>query len=81
MAEVSNPHIMKTSERSFLLLKKKTHPSKNIRSALIKISTPNTKPELDPACYLEEVHRINNGRYGVTIRRGYPYIANHLEDK
>ena len=53
---------MKTKEGNLRLLKKKTPPAKNSRSAPKKISTPTTKPEIDPACHLEEAHRINNGR-------------------
>ena len=74
---------MKTKEENLRLLKKKTYPTKNIRSAPIKISTPNTKLEIDPACHLEEAHRINNGRYGVVTRiiRRYPYTSSHLRLK
>ena len=83
MAEVNNPLIMKTNEGNFFLLKKKTHPTKNSRSAPIKISTPTTKPEIDPACHLEEAHRINNGRHGVAIRitKRYTYTTSHLRVK
>ena len=83
MAEVIIPPIMNTKGGNLRLLKKKTHSTKNIKSAPIKISTPNTKLEIDPACHLEEAHRINNGRYGVATRsiRRYPYTSNHLRLK
>jgi len=83
MAEVNNPPIIKTKGGNLRLLKKRTPPAKNSRSAPKKISTPTTKPEIDPACHLEEAHRINNGRYGVAIRiiRRYPYTTSHLLSK
>jgi len=83
MAEVIIPPIMNTKGGNLRLLKKKTPPAKNSRSAPKKISTPTTKLDIDPACHLEEAHRINNGRYGVATRsiRRYPYTSNHLRLK